>query len=74
MDEKVREQSCRALLILGGHFSYCGEVKTLAWLLKQAGFCDSSEANLFDKDDEDMPWVHLVFLMPLLCSIYLMLF
>ncbi|XXG87347.1 hypothetical protein AAC387_Pa11g2060 [Persea americana] len=56
MDEKVREQSCRALLILGGHFSYCGEVKTLAWLLKQAGFCDSSEANLFDKDDEDMPW------------------
>lgn len=71
MDEKVREQSCRALLILGGHFSYSGEVKTLAWLLKQAGFCDSSEANLFNKDDEE--WVHLVYLMPLSFSIYLML-
>ncbi|KAL4186376.1 hypothetical protein AMTRI_Chr09g33590 [Amborella trichopoda] len=37
-DENVRPQLCRALLILGGRFSYLGEASIEAWLLKQAGF------------------------------------
>ncbi|XXG39226.1 hypothetical protein AAC387_Pa01g0243 [Persea americana] len=54
-NEKVREQSCRSLYILGGHFSYSGDTLTAAWLLKEAGFCDGSEANSFNNDDEEMP-------------------
>ncbi|XP_058098231.1 putative E3 ubiquitin-protein ligase LIN-2 isoform X3 [Magnolia sinica] len=44
-DEKVQEQSCKALLILGGHFSYSGERLTETWLLNQAGFYDGYDAN-----------------------------
>lgn len=60
-NEKVREQSCRSLYILGGHFSYSGDTLTAAWLLKEAGFCDGSEANSFNNDDEEMPTVHSVY-------------
>ena len=28
--------------MLGGHFSFSGEILTETWLLKQAGFCDDS--------------------------------
>ncbi|KAK9133958.1 hypothetical protein Scep_013486 [Stephania cephalantha] len=38
--EKMQEQTARALIILGGHFSYTGESSTEKWLLKQAGFND----------------------------------
>ncbi|XP_058090550.1 putative E3 ubiquitin-protein ligase LIN isoform X2 [Magnolia sinica] len=53
VDEEVKEQCCRALLILGGHFSHSGEVLTETWLLKQAGFFDIQDANSLD-DDEDI--------------------
>ncbi|XP_077246949.1 putative E3 ubiquitin-protein ligase LIN-2 isoform X2 [Tasmannia lanceolata] len=61
-DEKVREQSCRALFILGGHFSSSGEVLIETWLLNQAGFSDGCDTNFLDNDDrviqidESMPW------------------
>lgn len=38
VNEKVQEQTAKALLILGGHFSYTGESVTEKWLLKEAGF------------------------------------
>ncbi|KAK9156323.1 hypothetical protein Sjap_003803 [Stephania japonica] len=38
--EKMQEQTARALILLGGRFSYTGESSTEKWLLKQAGFND----------------------------------
>lgn len=53
-DEKVREKCCRALLILGGHFSFAGKIMTEDWILKKAGFLDGpaydspdNEGNIF---------------------------
>lgn len=44
-NEKVQEQSARALMMLGGRFSYKGKATTEKWLLQKAGFsnnlCDS---------------------------------
>lgn len=37
-DEKIRENCCRALLILGGRFSSSGKLLTYSWILNQAGF------------------------------------
>lgn len=51
-DEKVRDQSCRALFILGGQFTYSGEICSESWLLKHAGFYDGSEAHTLHNDDE----------------------
>ncbi|KAJ4840394.1 hypothetical protein Tsubulata_002040, partial [Turnera subulata] len=42
---KVRENSCRALLSLGGQFSDCGKSSTESWILKQAGFKNTCESN-----------------------------
>ncbi|RWR88595.1 putative E3 ubiquitin-protein ligase LIN [Cinnamomum micranthum f. kanehirae] len=36
-NQTVQEQSTRALLLLGGRFSYTGEASAETWLLKQAG-------------------------------------
>lgn len=36
-NQTVQEQSSRALLLLGGRFSYTGEASSETWLLKQAG-------------------------------------
>jgi hypothetical protein len=44
-DEKVREQSCRALNVLGGIFSASGNSSTESWILKQAGFDKNHEVN-----------------------------
>ncbi|KAK2641376.1 hypothetical protein Ddye_023139 [Dipteronia dyeriana] len=44
-DDKVREQCCRALVILGGRFSFSGELMTESWILSQAGFDDGCEVN-----------------------------
>ncbi|KAK3205038.1 hypothetical protein Dsin_019084 [Dipteronia sinensis] len=44
-DEKVREQCCRALIILGGRFSFSGELITESWILSQAGLDDGCEVN-----------------------------
>ena len=37
-NDKIQEQSARALMLLGGRFSYMGEATTENWLLQQAGF------------------------------------
>ncbi|KAK9267132.1 hypothetical protein L1049_009551 [Liquidambar formosana] len=41
-NENIQKQSARALLMLGGHFSYAGEASVEKWILRQAGFDDSS--------------------------------
>ncbi|XP_068645367.1 putative E3 ubiquitin-protein ligase LIN-1 [Aristolochia californica] len=51
-DEKLRQQTSRALLILGGHFSFSGELLIETWLLKQAGFYERSDANSPGNDDK----------------------
>ncbi|PON62038.1 Coatomer beta subunit [Trema orientale] len=56
--EKVQEQSARALLMLGGRFSYNGEASIENWLLEQAGFheCSTSENSYQrpeNKEEED---------------------
>ncbi|XP_077219896.1 putative E3 ubiquitin-protein ligase LIN isoform X2 [Tasmannia lanceolata] len=42
-NEKIQEKSSRALLLLGGRFSYLGEPLAETWLLKQAGLDDVSD-------------------------------
>ncbi|KAI4306367.1 hypothetical protein L6164_029649 [Bauhinia variegata] len=37
-DDRIQEQSARALLMLGGRFSYTGESSMERWLLQRAGF------------------------------------
>ncbi|KAL9683961.1 hypothetical protein QQ045_021391 [Rhodiola kirilowii] len=44
--EDLREQAVRALLILGGRFTYKGESCVENWLLKQAGFTSSSSDSI----------------------------
>ncbi|CAN4114061.1 unnamed protein product [Withania somnifera] len=39
-DERSREICCKALLILGGHFSFSGKIMTEDWILRQAGFLE----------------------------------
>ncbi|KAK9273237.1 hypothetical protein L1049_018044 [Liquidambar formosana] len=51
-DEKVQAKCCRALLILGGHFSTFGKVLTENWILKQAGYDDGFEADALDSEKE----------------------
>ncbi|XP_059658092.1 putative E3 ubiquitin-protein ligase LIN-1 [Cornus florida] len=46
-NEKVQEQSAKALMILGGRFSYTGEAAAEKWLLKEAGFFDDSSGDSF---------------------------
>ncbi|KAA8537128.1 hypothetical protein F0562_029646 [Nyssa sinensis] len=50
-NEKVQKQSAKALLILGGRFSYTGEAAAEKWLLKEAGFCDESSGDSFHGKD-----------------------
>lgn len=58
--EKVQEQSARALIMLGGRFSYTGEASMEKWLLKQAGFDDRSEDSFQGKDITVDEFMHLV--------------
>ncbi|KZV29390.1 hypothetical protein F511_15922 [Dorcoceras hygrometricum] len=51
-DEKVQEQAARALLILGGHFSYTGEPEVEKWLLRKAGFNENNEASCYGTDSD----------------------
>lgn len=46
----VQERSARALLILGGQFSYNGEPIVEKWLLRKAGFDEKSEDSFYGKD------------------------
>ncbi|KAG2688106.1 hypothetical protein I3760_09G078600 [Carya illinoinensis] len=41
-NDEVQEQSARALMMLGGRFSYTGEAWAERWLLQQAGFHESA--------------------------------
>ncbi|GFQ05614.1 putative E3 ubiquitin-protein ligase lin [Phtheirospermum japonicum] len=45
LDEKTQELSTRALLILGGHFSYIGEPEVEKWLLRKAGLDETNVKN-----------------------------
>lgn len=54
-NHKIQEQFARALMMLGGRFSYTGEATTENWLLQQAGFnvylgdsCQRKEVVVFD--------------------------
>uniref|UniRef100_A0A5B6ZW80 RING-type E3 ubiquitin transferase n=1 Tax=Davidia involucrata TaxID=16924 RepID=A0A5B6ZW80_DAVIN len=62
-DEKVRANCCRALLTLGGRFSFSGKIMVEDWILKQAGFLDGPESDLLDNVlvDENIPSVCLSF-------------
>ncbi|XP_021890058.1 putative E3 ubiquitin-protein ligase LIN-1 isoform X2 [Carica papaya] len=52
-DEKVQEQSARALMMLGGRFSYTGETTTEKWLLEQAGFWKISGESFHCNETEE---------------------
>lgn len=71
LNEKIQEQSAKALHILGSHFSYTGETITEKWLLTEAGLNENSwdtfEANnvvssdhahlvVREKDDMETWW------------------
>ncbi|XP_051128946.1 putative E3 ubiquitin-protein ligase LIN-1 isoform X2 [Andrographis paniculata] len=69
LDEKVQEQSARALLILGGQFSYTGEPEVEKWLLRKAhsdeyletwsgkkDTCNSSSQDLSLPQNEEDKW------------------
>ncbi|KAK6925708.1 U-box domain [Dillenia turbinata] len=47
-DTSVKDRCCRALLILGGYFSYSGEVATEKWMLKQACFDKGCAVNVLE--------------------------
>ncbi|XVF25366.1 hypothetical protein REPUB_Repub13aG0206600 [Reevesia pubescens] len=49
-DDKIQEQSARALMMLGGRFSDMGEATTENWLLEQAGFHENLRDSFHKKD------------------------
>ncbi|KAM0946800.1 putative U box domain, Zinc finger, RING/FYVE/PHD-type [Dioscorea sansibarensis] len=51
-DGKVIENACKALLMLGGHFSSSGKMVVEIWLLKQAGFIAHSSVTSIAYDGE----------------------
>nr|GMD26081.1 putative E3 ubiquitin-protein ligase LIN-1 isoform X1 [Ipomoea batatas] len=53
LDERLIEMCCKALLILGGHFSSFGKIMTEDWILKQAGFIDRFESDLESSEDNE---------------------
>lgn len=52
-NEKIQQQSAKALMMLGGLFSYMGEATTESWLLKQAGFHENLEDSFQKKEIGD---------------------
>lgn len=69
-NECVQEQSARALLILGGRFSYTGEPVVEQWVLKEAGYddylVDSYYRNCLSISDE---YMHQVLIPPSVNSV-----
>ncbi|XP_063935365.1 putative E3 ubiquitin-protein ligase LIN isoform X1 [Daucus carota subsp. sativus] len=51
-DDKIRENCCHALLVLGGRFSLSGKVMIEDWILKIAGFIDCHEPELLDSNED----------------------
>lgn len=54
VDEKVREKCSRALLVLGGRFSFSGKLLTENWILKISGFENICEVNSLDGEYENL--------------------
>ncbi|KAM7502740.1 hypothetical protein LguiB_001644 [Lonicera macranthoides] len=54
LDEKVREKCCKALLILGEHFSFSGKIMTEDWFLKQSGFLQGPESEIFEIGEDKL--------------------
>ncbi|XP_022715436.1 putative E3 ubiquitin-protein ligase LIN-1 isoform X2 [Durio zibethinus] len=52
-NDKIQEQSARALMMLGGRFSYMGEATTESWLLEQAGFHENLGYSFHGKEIVD---------------------
>ncbi|KAL0363723.1 UNVERIFIED_CONTAM: hypothetical protein Scaly_1327500 [Sesamum calycinum] len=52
-DEKVQEQTARALSILGGHFSYSGEPEVETWLLRKAAINENTGNTLYTHMSEE---------------------
>ncbi|GLJ39830.1 hypothetical protein SUGI_0814240 [Cryptomeria japonica] len=50
-DKKAQLQAAKALLILGGRFSYLGQTLLEAWLLKKAGLENDFIDSLIEEDD-----------------------
>ncbi|ONK71041.1 uncharacterized protein A4U43_C04F4100 [Asparagus officinalis] len=51
-DTKYIPNCRKALLMLGGYFSFSGETLTETWLLKQAGFCDDFGTTSISYDED----------------------
>lgn len=52
-NDKIQEQAARALMMLGGCFSYVGEATTENWLLAQAGFHETLGDSFHGKEIVD---------------------
>ncbi|KAG8385135.1 hypothetical protein BUALT_Bualt03G0010300 [Buddleja alternifolia] len=53
-EEKIQEQSARALLILGGHFSYTGAPEVERWLLKKVALHENRDnRHVYLNEEED---------------------
>ncbi|XP_019225892.1 PREDICTED: putative E3 ubiquitin-protein ligase LIN-2 isoform X2 [Nicotiana attenuata] len=53
-DERSREICCKAVLILGGHFSFSGKIMTEDWILKQAGFLEGFDVEYPDDEENKL--------------------
>ncbi|TVU16025.1 hypothetical protein EJB05_39572, partial [Eragrostis curvula] len=49
-DDKVVPNTRKALLLLGGHFSFSGDLLAEDWMLKQAGFMDDARVTPINSD------------------------
>ncbi|MBA0658721.1 hypothetical protein Goklo_010905 [Gossypium klotzschianum] len=52
-NDRIQEQAARALMMLGGCFSYVGEATTENWLLEQAGFHETLRDSFHGKEIVD---------------------
>lgn len=52
-EDSVVANTRKALLLLGGHFSFSGDLLAEDWMLKQAGFIDHSQASSADAVVQD---------------------
>ncbi|PON83903.1 Coatomer beta subunit [Trema orientale] len=52
-DEEIRENCCRALLILGGQFSSSGKLLTQIWILNQARYFKVNPSENEEEEEEE---------------------
>ncbi|PON48812.1 Coatomer beta subunit [Parasponia andersonii] len=53
-DEEIRENCCRALLILGGQFSSSGKLLTQIWILNQARYFQANPPENEEEGEEEV--------------------